>query len=254
MPTPPELAKVTANAAAAAEASNAVAEAPTQLHRYLHERFTSVQLLGAFLVYLLVMQFGYPVTRWGGDWVMGYQTGYALLFVFGALATRQRIGRSVIAVVSALAFIAASVYFVAHPERPEANLIAYAALIPYQLSLIWGLWRFMRMREADSLPDILAAICIYLLVGAAFVPAFGLLEAFAPGSFVDGGHPGAPLAWQQFVYYSYVTLNTVGFGDVRPVSDWARALSNLEALIGVLYVAILITHLLGGIRRGGVTV
>ena len=212
------------------------------------DRYSHSQRVGAFLVVLAVIQFGYPVTQWGGDWLLGYQTCYALLFVFGSYATRQRLAKSVLAVVSGLAFLGASIYYVAHPESPQANLIAYAALIPYQIALIRALWRYMRRREEEALPDILAAVCIYLLIGAAFVPAYGLLETYVPGSFVDGAHPGETLDWQQFIYYSYVTLNTVGFGDVRPVGDWARSLSNVEAMIGVLYIAILITHLLGGLR------
>lgn len=75
-----------------------------------------------------------------------------------------------------------------------------------------------------------------------FVPVFGMLEAAIPGFFVD--HTlGAPVHWQQFVYYSLVTLSTAGYGDILPANMWARMLAGLEATIGVLYVAILVARL-----------
>jgi MFS-type transporter involved in bile tolerance (Atg22 family) len=69
-----------------------------------------------------------------------------------------------------------------------------------------------------------------------------MLEAAIPGSFVDNTLE-TPVRWQQFVYYSLVTLSTAGYGDILPSNMWARMLAGLEATIGVLYVAILVARL-----------
>ncbi len=213
------------------------------------DRFTPTQLIGAFLTVLVILQFGYPVTQYGSGWVIGYQICYASLLLFGAWATRTSVSSSWPAVVSGLIFLAASVYYVLYPASTQASLLAYLALIPYQATLIIRLWHFVEKREEDALPDILAAICVYLLVGAIFVPIYGLLETVEPESFIDIGRAGHVVGWQEFMYYSYVTLNTVGFGDIRPVGSWARSLSTLEAMIGVLYIAILVSHLISRVRE-----
>ena len=207
------------------------------------------RLAGGFLLLLVVLQFGYPVTLYGRAWGVVYQLAYASLFVVGAWATRRAVFDSLLAAGSALGFTAASVWYLSSdPPAQLPELVAYLTLIPFQVSLIRSLWGYVAERDENGLTDLYSAVSVYLLLGALFVPVYGLLEELAPGSFVDGAAPEAPMVWQQFQYYSYVTLNTVGFGDVRPVSAWARALSNLEALAGVLYVAVTITYLVGMFR------
>ncbi len=212
------------------------------------DRYSPTQLIGAFLVLLVLLEFGYPVTRYGEGWVIAYQICYASLLVFGAWATRTAVSSSWVAVVSGLAFLGASVYYVLNPGSTLATLVTYIALIPYQATLIVRLWHFVERRDEDALPDILAAVCVYLLIGAIFVPVYGLLETLEPNSFIDIGRDGNVVEWQEFQYYSLVTLNTVGFGDIRPVGSWARSLSTLEAMTGVLYIAILVSQLIGRVR------
>ena len=52
-------------------------------------------------------------------------------------------------------------------------------------------------------------------------------------------------AYMDLLYYSYVTLSTLGYGDITPVSRAAQALSYLEAICGVMYVAVLVAALVG---------
>jgi hypothetical protein len=54
---------------------------------------------------------------------------------------------------------------------------------------------------------------------------------------------GGAVSWQQFVYYSLITLSTAGYGDILPANMWARMLAGLEVTIGVLYIAILVARL-----------
>ena len=207
---------------------------------------------GVFLAVLVALQFGYPVTLYGTAYGAAYQLAYASLFVVGAWATGRAVFDSALAVASAVGFAAAGAwYLLAEPSAQLPQLATYAALLPFEVSLIRSLWGYVREPGHAGLTNLFSAVSVYLLLGALFVPVYGLLEAVAPGSFVDGAAPDEPLAWQQLQYYSFVTLNTVGFGDVRPVSAWARALSNLEALAGVLYVAVTITHLVGAFRGPG---
>jgi hypothetical protein len=89
-----------------------------------------------------------------------------------------------------------------------------------------------------------AALSAYLLAGTFFGVFYWILERTLPGSFaVPGegaqGHFSLPTA----IYYSFVTLATLGYGDIAPRSEIARGLAILEAVAGQLYLAVLIARL-----------
>jgi hypothetical protein len=86
---------------------------------------------------------------------------------------------------------------------------------------------------------ICAALCVYLLAGIAFGGFFAALEAAAPGSLAGP----APMAHDDALYFSFVTLATLGYGDITPATPAARALAVLEAVFGQLYLAVLIARL-----------
>jgi hypothetical protein len=102
-----------------------------------------------------------------------------------------------------------------------------------------------------TLDTISAAICAYLLAGVAFAYAFAVVELQNPGSFsaalfqrpVGGGIAPLMASLHSFIYYSFVCLTTLGFGDISPISEGARSLSVMESVFGQLYVAILIARL-----------
>jgi hypothetical protein len=100
---------------------------------------------------------------------------------------------------------------------------------------------------------IYAAICVYLLLGVIWMMLFSAIEIIEPGSFLSGGAPvvdlsGEPVrrnVFASFIYYSFVTITTLGYGDITPASPIARSLSSLEAVVGQLYIAVLIARLVG---------
>jgi hypothetical protein len=85
------------------------------------------------------------------------------------------------------------------------------------------------------------AIAIYLCFGMAWASAYHMVESLVPGSFrsmFGGLHAGG-----EFVFYSFVTLTSVGYGDIVPVGQIARSLSILEVLTGQLFLAVTIARL-----------
>jgi len=85
-----------------------------------------------------------------------------------------------------------------------------------------------------------AAICVYLFIGLIWAYLFSLTHHLAPGSF----HIEDP-ELSHFIYYSFITLSTLGYGDITPLSPPARALSYVEAITGQLYLAVLVARLVG---------
>jgi hypothetical protein len=85
------------------------------------------------------------------------------------------------------------------------------------------------------------AIAVYLLLGTGWAHAYHLAAILKPHSFVGfGGEPPALSAW---MYYSFVTLTTLGYGDVVPIRPVARSLAVGEALTGQLYLTVLLARL-----------
>jgi hypothetical protein len=91
------------------------------------------------------------------------------------------------------------------------------------------------------------SVSIYLLIGGAWGAIYSLLEAVQPGSFViDPAHNiDGIVDVFDLLYYSYTTLTTLGYGDIIPVSSNARYLAVVEAIMGVMYLAIIISRLVG---------
>jgi hypothetical protein len=89
------------------------------------------------------------------------------------------------------------------------------------------------------------AIAAYLLLALCFSLAYDLIEYVHPGSFTLplGGTQGMQTRSASFLYFSVVTLTTVGFGDIAAVHPVARSLVMVEALVGTLYPAILLARL-----------
>jgi hypothetical protein len=96
---------------------------------------------------------------------------------------------------------------------------------------------------------IAAAICVFLLLGLIFGAGHRLIYELDPGSYHLGDGATAFSVEERnpedFIYFSYVTLTTLGYGDITPKSSSARYLATLEAIIGQLYIAVLIARMVG---------
>jgi hypothetical protein len=106
--------------------------------------------------------------------------------------------------------------------------------------------------QALSSDSIFGTVCGYLLLGMAWGVLYSMLDTVWPGSFeigerlaeqVPAGHSRIHL----FTYYSFITLTTVGYGDVTPLSTPARTCAWLEALTGQFYLAVLVAGLVGAL-------
>jgi hypothetical protein len=88
---------------------------------------------------------------------------------------------------------------------------------------------------------ICAALDAYLLLGLIFGVAYRLIDGTWPGSFTMAVE--APLSLGRAVYFSFVTLATLGYGDIVPASDAAAGVTIVEAMIGQFYLVVLVARL-----------
>jgi len=84
------------------------------------------------------------------------------------------------------------------------------------------------------------AIAVYLLLGLLWAFGYELVDLMRPAAFSPAQ---ASSDFSHFLYFSFIALTTVGFGDITPVDPLARSLASLEALVGQLYPAILLARL-----------
>ena len=93
---------------------------------------------------------------------------------------------------------------------------------------------------------ILGAICLYLLLGLIWAVLYTLLQLEFPDSFQTmQKHTQWFMLFPDFVYFSFVTMTTLGFGDISPNLPVARFLVYFEAIVGQFYLAILVASLVG---------
>ena len=124
----------------------------------------------------------------------------------------------------------------------------YLALI-FQISFwVMCAWFVARQVLASGPVDtnrIAGAICIYLIAAILWALLFVLLNQINPDSFHGLGDVPFEEQFAELMYFSTVTLTTLGYGDVTPASPYARWLAQVEAVFGQLYIAILVATLVG---------
>ncbi len=134
-----------------------------------------------------------------------------------------------------------SQYFYPNRGIIALSMITGALFIGLAISSIVGL--LFKTGEV-SREIIYAALLLYLLAGLLWAFIYTFLELVDPASFnVELGQTRSPLF--VFQYYSFVTITTLGYGDITPVTEVAKAFSVLEAVAGQLYLVVAVAWLVG---------
>ena len=153
-----------------------------------------------------------------------------------------------------LAFVA---LFIALIARPGAALFHVAAVSVGSLA-VWGVLallaaagalRFALQGQSVGGEQMFAALSAYLLGGLFFGLLYWVMGQFTPGSLLEGGAPdlAVPSVYTA-IYFSFVTLASLGYGDVLPVSDPVRGLAVIEAVGGQLYLAVMVARMVSAWR------
>lgn len=194
------------------------------------------------LVAILLHNLTYPLSTLGGMGPLIFYLFYASIFVAGTWALEKGKGWRLAITVSGLSVLVVGLMNSYRPG-PVAALDVYVASIVYHGLMIAVLVRYTFTARIVVTDVVLAATSLYLVIGSCFAAVFALIDWLQPGSFVASS--GAPIGWQQLVYYSFVTLTTVGYGDITPAGFYAQSFAAFEAVLGVLYTVILLSRLVG---------
>jgi voltage-gated potassium channel len=197
-----------------------------------------LQLLVALLLYLLLEplfeQIG--VTR---RLFSIFLTVILMSALFAVSENKTRLGKALLFGVPALVALWGGEIFHGRHLLAAASPLLVTGFLAYVAVRVLSFVIKAQEVEADT---IYAALCVYLLLGLVWALFYMSMEQVSPGSLRVS--PDVPLA-RECVYYSYVTLTTLGYGDVTPLTPTARSFSFVEALMGQLYLAVLVARLVG---------
>jgi hypothetical protein len=168
----------------------------------------------------------------------------AILTITGVAAVSG--SRATLLIVMGLAASGIALDWVAH-YRPRTSLLVGDAVLRLAFVLMLAVIVTGRVFRAGNVTHhrVQGAICVYLLAGLAWAYSFDILLALDPSAIhIPDTYPAAPMRTGLIRYFSFVTLTTLGYGDILPVSPIARSLATSEALFGQLYPAVMIARLI----------
>jgi hypothetical protein len=157
---------------------------------------------------------------------------------------KSQIWPPVVLMTAAILFAVAGDIF----QNPIFVILKWWTLAAYFAFAVVGLFGFVRATRTVTETHLYTAVSIYLLLGILWYSVYCAINTARPGSVMQGGavlaHPTTEL-----LYFSLVTLATIGYGDVVPVDPEVRMLAALEGLVGVLYIAITVAILVSKFRQ-----
>jgi hypothetical protein len=167
------------------------------------------------------------------------------MYIFGVYAVRVHRWAFITAVV--LAVMDAAINIVAMVQGTRGHPLVEGAYLVFDAFItVIIFFEVIRTKEIDR-DAIFGIVCVYLLIGVTFGTLYDLLETLVPGSFqinVTSANVEY-VGWRVLIFFSFMTLTTIGYGDVTPVTFQAQSLALIEGVIGVLYVAVLIARIVG---------
>jgi hypothetical protein len=170
--------------------------------------------------------------------------GAALVMAAQLEGHRERSRRIAVVVVAvSLALGGATLVFGGDGDSGGGFLLVNGLLVAAGPVLVF---RAIRRHPTVSLSTMLGAVTVYVLVGLFFAMVYRSVLLFDPAAFVSANSGLDPAAMQ---YFSFVTLTTVGFGDITAVTSIARTLVALEALLGQIYLVTVVALVVGNLGR-----
>jgi hypothetical protein len=130
-------------------------------------------------------------------------------------------------------------------DIPELEFVNIGIMLVFSLASTWIAGKNLLLSGSVDVNKIIGAICMYLLLGLNWAVYYLFINMAIPDSFhgLKATVPGNQMP--ELLYYSFVTMTTLGYGDLIPVKPLARTFAFLQAIVGQFYVAVLVAWLVG---------
>lgn len=152
------------------------------------------------------------------------------------------IALTVATVGSALAFAASG-----NVDAAGARIVSLVLVLLAPAAIVHGVARHFREEGRVTVQTMFGVLCVYLLIGASFAFAYGVIDNLNDSApFFASGVEGTT---SDYLYFSFATMTTVGYGDLTAASDLGRSLAITEALLGQIYMVTVVALIVGNLRR-----
>jgi hypothetical protein len=135
-------------------------------------------------------------------------------------------------------------------ESTAASGVAFAITAVLFVYCIFCVLRYVLKSRNITVDQICAGISVYLMLGFAFGCMYYVLSIRNPGCFAVNSTKLEEAGIPDLMYFSFVTLATLGYGDITPVARVARTSAEFEALAGTMYMAVFMARLVSSLRSG----
>jgi hypothetical protein len=204
------------------------------------------------LLILIALLISEPIITWGRGWSLltaAFWNLFIVTFILSATASRPR---------RTIGLTLAVIDFAIHPLAAydvAPWLIHLHVLIVFLVMCYIAIWLLSSTLEVSrvTVATLQQGVVVYILFGMIWLQLYLLVDCLQPGSFRLGTGLSDPAAGYiarrtqtaELMYFSFVTLSTVGYGDIVPSRGLARGCAALEGIAGQIYLAVLIARLVG---------
>lgn len=217
------------------------------LIRKNYEYWNHERSLSALLIYLSIALFTWiPLADYATEWWGFLITDllFNLIILAGVFSVLTRWRKQLVFLAVALfATITRLMTFITQSDRVQ--LLSYSLAIVFFYLLGRMVLRHIFKEGAMNFYRIQGSIVIFMMVGMVYANLYAITELLMPGSFgtTQAGAIFNPV-FSQFLYFSFVTMTTLGFGDLIPIGTFAKSLAVFQGMFGLLYPVVMIARLI----------
>ncbi|GAB4512083.1 MAG: potassium channel family protein [Anaerolineae bacterium] len=203
----------------------------------------------AYMFWLVVtLYIAYPLSELTTLTRILYSAVYCLLLGLGTLIYSENRRYVVVAGLIAAATILISLPWILIPENHWIALGNYIGFTSLNLFIVFTLVNFLFSAKVVNRDVLYAAATLYIMIANTFIPFYMCIEVgtqISTQASAFAMNAGGPVTWQRMAYFSLVTLTTLGYGDIVPVTGLSQMVTSMEAVTGTLYITFLIGRLVG---------
>jgi hypothetical protein len=173
------------------------------------------------------------------------QASVLVAAVIASKAQTWVIRLSVIAAIVGVAGSAAALFGTGQFGNSSAGIVAFLYVLLTPPAIAIGVVKQFREEGTVTIHSMFGVLCLYLLIGLVFAVAYAVIQDVGTADFFTTKHAGR----DDFLYFSYATLTTVGYGDLVAATNLGRSLAITEALVGQIYLVTVVAVIVANLRR-----